>query len=494
MPSRRKPKAPTPRALAYGEPFEDTNLNDQWVERGSIVSVNPPTLTCDVETETRGRFNGIPFPYLVQDSEGCGGRIYVPRPGQQVVVQQGIGVPFITQVLPGSTDVNAGVGGAAALGQAALQASGVGAFSPSSPADYAGRLPRTLLPGDWLWMGNQGQHLGLLDGGVGALFAAPWSSISCSQQDDTTTIIGRNLNIVTGFGNLRFFDDGGKCGMVFEGGTDQTLESGYGRDDWTVQARIGGDAEGLVDFRVNNRDGEAVAKTVWKADGSVINMTSGDQEQEYNGNMAFTYDGDFRRSVLGADTVSVGADREENFYGSQVTSVSQNRSTNVLNDRSDVISRDWLMQVGRIHNLKVSGDPLATPTTKAADWMISNGSWVVDVGFPGTDLNTAQSHIEFNTYTPGGKVQLSSLRDKIILDTTIPDSVLLGSSMGVATFHAVMWEPLEALLKQLIVWAQKHIHPTGMGPSGPAVVPFPAQSVLEPLLVPCKSTKVMIGA
>jgi hypothetical protein len=495
MATRRKPKAPTRRALAYGEPWEDTDLNDQWIERGNIIAVNPTTCTCDVETETRGRFNAVPFPYLVQDPEGCGGRVYVPRVGQQVVVQQGIGAPFITLGLPTSTDVNADVGAAADFSKAATYSKGALSFSPSAPASYAARLPRSLLPGDWMWLGNQGQHIALLDGGVAAMLASPWSQVSCSQEDDTTTVVGRNLNIVTGFGNLRFFDDSGKSGMVFEGGTDQTLESGYGRDNWTVQAKIGGDAEGLVDFRINNRDGEAVAKTVWKADGSVINMTSGDQEQKYNGNMGLTYNGNFYRDVGGVDLLSVGLDREENFFGSQTTAVSQNRSCNVLNDRADIISRDWNMSAGRVHSLKVSGNPTAIPpnSSVAAPWSISNGSWIVDVGFPGPDLGLSESHIEFNTYSPKGKIQLSSLLDKISLDTYMPDSVLLGSMMGVAVHHAVNWEPLEILLKQFITWAQNHIHPTGVGPSGPAVVPFPAQAILEPLLVPCKNLKVMMG-
>ena len=354
MSIRRKPKGPTRRELAYGEPFNDTNLNDQWIERGNIVAVNPPTCTCNVETETRGRFNGVHFPYLVQDPEGCGGRVYVPRVGQQVVVQQGIGTPFISLGLPTSTDSNAGVGASAAFTEAATYSKGALSFSPAAPADYAAQLPRSLLPGDWMWLGNQGQHLALLDGGVAAMLASPWSQVSCSQEDDTTTVIGRNMNIVTGFGNIRFFDDAGKSGMLFEGRTDQTLESGYGRDNWTVQAKIGGDAEGLFDFRINNRDGEAVAKTIWKADGSVVNMTSGDQEQTFDGNMGLTYNGDLLRSIKGSEIISVGLDRTENFAGSHTTAVSQNRSCDVLNDRPDIISRDWSMSAGRVHSLKVS--------------------------------------------------------------------------------------------------------------------------------------------
>lgn len=488
---RRKARTPSQRALSLGEPFEDTDLESQWIERGSIISVNPPTCTCDVETETKGRFNGLAFPYLVQDPEGGGGRIYVPRPGQQVVVQQGLGIPFITQVIPKSVDANANTSAAAALATSSI--SGSAAFSSAGPANYASKLPKDLLPGDQMWRGNQGQYLAVLDGGVVAMQGSPWSQIAVTQQDDTTNIIGRNLNLITGFGNIRFFDEGGKSGLVLEGGTDQTLESGYGRNNWTVQARIGGESEGLVDFRINNRDGETVAKTVWKADGSVQQSTSGNQSQRYEGSMEFNYTGNRVNDVGGTDLVAVSLDRTELFYGSQNTNVSQNRSAIILNDRADQVNRDWSMQIGRSHTFKVSGDPLALPGAAAADWMISNGSWIVDVGFPGSDLGAAQSSILFNTYMPMGAIKFSSLLDKIILNTAIPESVLLGATMDVAPFHAVLWEPLKILLEQLISWAQNHIHPTGVGPSGPATIPFPAESVLKPLLVPIQSMKVLMG-
>lgn len=489
---RRKPKTPSRRALSLGEPFEDTDLENQWIERGNIISVNPPTCTCDVETETQGRFNGLAFPYLVQDPEGGGGRIYVPRPGQQVVVQQGLGIPFISQILPGSVDANANTSAESALNTSPV--AGQSSFSQAGPANFAAKLPKDLLPGDYMWRGNQGQYLAVLDGGVVVMHGAPWSQIACTQQDDTTNVIGRNLNLISGFGNVRFFDEDGKCGLSVEGGTDQTLESGHGRENWTVQARVGEEAEGLVDFRINNRDGETVAKTIWKADGSIQQLSSGNLNQISDGNVALNIAGSRTTDVGGEDVVSVSLDRTELFYGSQTTQVSQNRSAIVLNDRTDQVNRDWTMNVGRSHTLKVSGDPLAVPGAVAADWMISNGSWIVDVGFPGSDLGAAQSSIAFNTYMPKGSITLSSLIDKIILDTTVPESVLLGSTLGVAPFHATLWEPLKLLLEQFITWAQNHVHPTGVGPSGPSTVPFPAESVLKPMLTPIQSTKVMLGA
>jgi len=481
---------PSEHTRHYGEAFADNREKIQWVERGNIVSVNPPTCSCDVETETHGMFSGLAFPYLIQDSEGGGGQIYVPRPGQIVIVQQGLGYPFITQVVPQSINpsiyrVNTSTPNSAS--------GGITPAVSGSAVDFTGYLPKDLLQGDWMMRGNQGQYAGVFNGGVTTIHAAPWAQVMCSQHDDTTAVIGRNINIVSSFGNVRFTDDGGKLGFVLEGGTDQTTESGLGKVNWTVQARVGGEAEGFADFRINDRTGDPVAKTVWRADGSTQITSAGSLAMNYAGPAIFGF-AELTRSVGGKETIETGGDRVEHFYGSHTTAVSQNRTSQVFSDRTDNINRDWLTSIGRSHTLKISGNPLAKPQDPAADWMISNGSWVVDVGFPGTDLGIAQSGIAFNTYAPKGQILLSSLLDKIVLDTVIPDSVLLGSSLGVAPFHATLWEPLQIFLNKFIDWAQKHVHPTGVGPSGMAVVPYPASSVLLALLPPIRSTKVTIGA
>ena len=54
--SRSKPRLPSDRSLILGDPVvDDNNLDSQWVERATIIRVNPNTLTCDVETEKIGR-------------------------------------------------------------------------------------------------------------------------------------------------------------------------------------------------------------------------------------------------------------------------------------------------------------------------------------------------------------------------------------------------------------------------------------------------------
>jgi hypothetical protein len=480
---------PTQRELCTGDPFGDTDLNEQWTERGTIVDVHPEYLSCDVQSETTGIHTGLALPHCIQDPEGGGGQAYIPRKGQRVILKLGLGRPVITQILPMSVDV-VSARSAVTVTPGSAPATRGSASGTAAPANYAARAPKDLLPGDFVQIGNQGQYAGVLDGGVALLHASPWSQVVCNQEEDTTVIAGRNLNLLTDFGNIRFTSDGGKFGFVLEGATDQLTEAA--ENNWAVQLRVGSESEGLADFRINDRKGTAVSRVVWQADGSLLRESKGIISENYPGIANYEYGSDLVVTVGGAHTLSVGADRTENFYGSLNTLVSQSRSMSVLQDRFDTINRDWNASVGRNMVLSISGDQAATPGAVAAGWGITNGSWIVDVGFPGAgELGSALSAIEFNTYSAGGSITLSSALDKIILDTTTIESVLLGSSKGVASLHAVLWEPLQTFLEALVKWLDAHVHPTGMGPSGSPTPP--SSSVLTSLVNPIQSRKVLLG-
>lgn len=486
---RTGPRKPTQRELCVGDPFGDTDLNEQWTERGSIVDVHPEFLSCDVQTETTGVHTGLALPHCIQDPEGGGGQVYIPRKGQGVILKLGLGRPVITQILPVSID-SSSQRTPITVSPGSSPATGGAAAGTPAPANYAARSPRDLLPGDFVQLGNQGQYSGVLDGGVGVLHASPWSQVVCNQKEDTTTIAGRNLNIFTDFGNLRFTSDGGKFGFALDGATDQLTEAA--KDNWAVQLRVGAESEGLADFRINDRNGNAMSRTVWQPDGSVLRESKGISSESYPGVTNREYGDNYIVTVGGARTLTVGGDSIENFQGVKDTLVSQNYSLSVLQDYFNTVNRDYDLSAGRNMSLSVSGSQQATPGAVAAGWSITNGSWVVDVGFPGAgELGSALSGVEFNTYSAGGSIKLSSALDKIILDTTALESVLLGSMSGNASLHAVLWEPLQSFLKGLIQWLDLHQHPTGMGPSGPPVVA--SATALNPLVTPIQSQKVMIG-
>jgi hypothetical protein len=104
-------------------------------------------------------------------------------------------------------------------------------------------------------------------------------------------------------------------------------------------------------------------------------------------------------------------------YGSFTESVSQNRQVNVHNDRTDFTDRDWTASVGRTFLLSVSGDALAKPKSAAANWIVANGSLVIDVGNPKSgDLGAALSSVLVTTYAPNGSIELTSLLGSVLLD------------------------------------------------------------------------------
>lgn len=408
---RRNPSKLSKHALLTGDPFDDVDLNAQWVERGVIVAINTNTLTCDVETERHGRLLGLAFPDLEQDPIGSGGRIKPPREGQAVIVQQGLGFPIITGFYPIAVDKAAGREFSYEIPQGGNAAA---VFPTSGPSTFLGKLPTGTLPGDDLRFGNQGQYMGLMDGGVAVMYSSPWAQIFTTPSGDTTQIVGRNLKIFTGFGEVVFDDSGGKQALTVRGGLDQKTETGAGKQNWGLEMSYS--SKGSFDFRMNDRIGNATYKKTISPAGSVDESLSGPQAQTYKGEMILSYEKGRTLQINESDDLRVLGDRLEEIQGSLKTSVSQNRVMSVLSDRSDNINRDWTMSVGRSFDLMIGGDlqkPL--PTTNASKWMIHNGSWVVDVGQPPTDLQTAQSSIRFTTYGALGNIEYTSLGGEIDL-------------------------------------------------------------------------------
>lgn len=483
---------PSSRALRTGDPCEE-NVSNQRLERGTIVGVNPNTLTCDVITlETQSRLTGVPFPNLLQDPQGSGGHIEVPRIGTQVYVQRGIGTAYITNYQP--IAMSSATPRATAPIILGLVGQGSNAPGPTD-ATFLGALPTGLKPGDWMHIGNQGQFIGLFDQGIVGLYAGAWSHVLATLEDDTLNIAARNFTLRTGAGNLTCRDYGGKQSILLQLGTDQMTETGAGKENYPLTLRMGGDAEGLLDMVITDRRGVSVYKKVITAAGQVREEATGPQYQTYKGERGETIEGDYAKDVRGNEILSITGDRIETIAGSAESAISQNLLTQIMNDRTDFINRNWNVSVGRNMNMTVSGALPPTPAAAAAKWILSNGSLVIDVGFPGTDLGIAQSGVKINTYMPQGDIILGSLAGKIIANATLPDSVLLGATHGVAPFHTVKWETgLQVFLQQLISWLDSHVHPTGVGPSGPATLPRgPASGTLTPLMQAIPSARVLVG-
>lgn len=486
----RKPHKPDQASLAFGE--IGARQNPHTVP-GAIAAVHPNTYTCDVRTNQGEILIGLPFPNLNQDPRGRGGEVTVPRVGQKVVVQRGMGQDFITQTIPIYSPITASELTGTSVGSGTSTPSLV---QQNGLANYRRNMPAQLVPGDWVRAGSQGQYISVLDGGSSGgsvvMHGSHWSQVSAHGSKDTVHINAKNLKVETGFGRLDFRDENGKPSFALRGGTDQTTETGVDRGNWTIRADI---ADGQAKYGLFDRKGNALATRGISPQGDVSDIIRGEHNTRVAGPSVQTYANE-RHIVVqdGADSHEVlNGDRTERFGGNHDSRVSQNRTSFIFNDRSDMIQRDWVQSVGRALTASISGDPITgTPGSAAALWQVTNGSVEFDIGQPPLDTGIAQSGFVVNVKTlTGGDIDLSTALGKFIASTTLPDSVLLGANAGVATFHACMWEPFQALMQAVVKWLATHTHPSGTGPTGTPIVP--PGSILNPLIGPVRSTKVMIG-
>lgn len=476
---------------------------------GIIVRVNPLQGSCDVSAG--GNYYGnIPLPDLARDVEGSGGEFKIVRRGTPVVLRLDMGWPIIAQVLPISTDQEA-------VGRPSFKLDPTGSasgdlFSSDDGPTFLGRLPKDMHMGDRGWVGNQGQKLAILDGGVVSMEASPMALVEVNQDEDTLLMAGRNTRLMTGFGNIEFNDRGGKSSFVFEGGTDQITQTGAGKKNWTISAEMGGEAEGLVDFQTRNLGGQRVSSLTMNIDGS---------EQRYNaGNTSVAVDGAHQctvkqgRSVFitqGSDYLEVRGAREEQIYGNYITEAFDTRFCRVGGDRRDEVMRDWNLAAMRNMKVNVSGDALqANPTTNALDFTVTNGSVLFDIGNAAAgDFPKAMSGFKVNTHGPGNVELLATELGMLMIDAALPAaSVYIGANIsttptapkgGIFEPAVLGWKFIE-LITRIVTAHDTHVHilPPPLAslaffaPTLPPVIP------MSPMVLPnlpfSVSKKVMVGS
>ena len=475
---------------------------------GVIVRVNPLQGSCDVSAG--GNYYGnVPLPDLARDVEGSGGEFKVVRRGTPVVLRLSVGWPTISQVLPISTDQEAV--GRPSFELDPLGSSGGDLFPADDGPTFLGRLPRDMHMGDWGRIGNQGQKLMVLDGGVVTMEASPMARVEVIQDEDTLLLAGRNTRLITGFGNMEFRDQGGKSSMVFEGGTDQVTQTGSGKGNWAVRAEIGGDAEGLIDFQTRNLGGQRVSSFSVDMEGS---------EQRHNaGNVSWAVDGAHEWSIrqgrkvyiqAGDDYLEVRGGREEQIYGSYITEAFDTRFSRVGGDRRDTVMRDWTMAAMRNMKVNVSGDALlSNPTTNALDVVVTNGHASFDIGSQlAGDSFKATSSFRVNTHGLGNVELLANELGMIMMDAALPiGSVYVGANLSAqatapkpSLFEpAVLGWKFIALMTAVVATFDSHTHMlppplAALAFFAPTLPPIPLMSATVAPNIPFSvSKKVMVG-
>ncbi|RLC88619.1 MAG: hypothetical protein DRJ03_01735 [Chloroflexi bacterium] len=463
--------------------------------RGTIISVNPVSGSCVVKSEFGNFLSNVALPNSTQDPDGGGGTLDIPRRGQDVFVQFGVSHPFIVQFCPVSADLDKDTPPAFSLTEVGL----ADVLDGGDAANFAGRLPVDGQPGDWAKIGNQGQRLGVLDGGVCVIGSSPWAQIYtiASPEKDITRIVGRHTQLYSQFGTLEFGEDGGKTWLKLEGGTDQLTESTISPANPTFRALVGGASAGMMSLQTFDREGAPVYEHIVDYDGSVNFHSRGNQTLISEGSLIHDIQlGRTTRVLTENDNLSVlNGDRVEKYQGAQKTSVSGRKALNVGQDYAATVQRDIAFTAGRHIRFSAGGDLKAKPGDVASQWNVTNGTLYFEIGNPAS-LDTQAARSGFKVLSMGGgDIMLGALRppSRIILGSMFPDSVVLGGDpmTGAAAFHAVKWETLVPILKTLALAIDSHIH-IGMGsPTTPNTVPITPTA--ETMFQLCRSINVMLG-
>ncbi len=489
------------------DPFEDNLSEEQFgsaildpnstEKDGCIVRVNPTLNECDVYADG-SYYANCAIPGLYTQTDGSGGSVEVPQRGTPVRIRVGRGWPTITGYLPISTDNTAK--SAPSFPVVSNLVGSSGSLYPSDDgANFGGRFSDGLLPGDKVDIGNQGQGFARLDGGVALMKGSDLSQVMCNANKDHTIIAGRNLSIFTGFGQMIFGDDAGKSYFKFEGGTDQLTQVGADKENWQVQALIGGEASGLLDFKVLNLRGESLFSFSIDPDGTCRQTRLGNFAESYSGSLDTTVATGRRVDIVDGDDLCyvLQGKRVEKFTGGHETQNLESRSSFVAGNRKDNVRNDWKVSVGRTMSFNVSGDfALGNPTTAAVQWTVSNGSVVFDIGEPLAGDNVkALSGFKVGVAGLGG-IELATQLGQITMDASLPGSVWVGGGLGnIPIEPAVLGLKFAELMTNIISIFDAHIHPPTF-PGKPVEPPLPPAQMaarVAPNVPFSLSKKVLIG-
>jgi len=470
---------------------------------GVIVRVNPKQGSCDVASEGCYYAN-VPMPGLDPDPEGSGGDYAVKKRGLPVMLRMDAGWPVISQVLPISTDPSALARPRFRVDPTSSSSDEL--FDSADGPTFLGRMPRDAHMGDRVWMGNQGQHLALLEGGIATLSASPMSLVEVNQEGDTTLVAGRNTRILSGFGRMEFRDSEGKSSFLFEGGTDQLTQSGAGKENWTSHLEIGGNSEGVLDFRTQNLAGDRMTAFSIDMDGSASHYNAGNVTHSVDG-IQENYVGQGRATLIqqGNDEYELSnGTRNERIYGNLTRECFDTLFCRVGSNRRDNVSSDWSIATGRNMKFNVSGDALfSNPTTNALDFTVTNGSVLFDVGnVVAGDTGKSISGFKVNTHGLGNVELLAKELGMAMMDAALPAaSVYVGASLPYnPKFEpAVLGWKFITLIQTIVKTYDTHVHMlpppvAALAAFAPTLTPIlPMTPLVDPALPVSVSKKVMVG-
>jgi hypothetical protein len=370
--------------------------------------------------------------------------------------------------------------------------------------------PKDLIPGDWAQMGQEGQNIAVLGGGVTQMSSGPLASISTHLLNDKVRIVSRNYEHYTDMGETKILNDDGRVNMSFRGGTDQRSETGSDEERYTVRMDLGAVGD-VFNLEFTTPKGQTLFKMHVDADGACelyggngINIASGSPK---GGRHMEEHAGDSVSAYASSRTETVGSDHTQQIGGNASTRAI-NISESAGNDFSASAFRDASLSSGRNMRFNVIGPQIPLPGAfaspannyapiipndfaTAVKFDVENGDFFIEVGslasIPTVGnflVKTWQGDILHEALGPGRTIKNQSLAGFIenrslsfkAATNFIPDSVILGGDLPIS--HVVKWEELVLYLGALHKLLDAHVH---IIPSTATAGPFPVIGATAPM-------------
>lgn len=493
--------------------------------KGTVLDSDPATHTARVELDLNKGSPTCSILSRVHDPDLRGGEVYLPKPGARVIVSYtDDNEPFILGYLkeasssgdpgtntPGDLMKSAAIPMADPYtGGASDPVNRLGGEDSRREGD-AGDAGR----GDWLLNSSDGNGLAVLEGGVNIFKAGDLSQILGFKLGDLIRIVAQNFELFTGMGELKVVTENKKSKIEFRGSTEAE-DAHPTREDWNIEAGLGGEANLFYLRFLNSANGQVKAGITVTKDGDILlEGRTVSERQSSLGTASVKVKHAETTTIRESDTKTVGLDYNRsasNISLEASSGISQKAANTYSVTASDVSTTVSHVSTETVQGYRVEKDGVAIPGFYAAKTVnVSNGNFELSVGNPlAGGLPVINSSIKATTYV--GDIYLSSdVAGSVVLSSFAPSAlgnagtagiilnspqVLLGgigsslvpySGPGMA---ACKFEALLAYIQALHSALDSHIHPTSVGPSGRPVVPF--TPVLTPLVAPIASAMVRI--
>lgn len=427
--------------------------------------------------------------------------------GTTVIIDNSLGFPFIDGVLSLNTNQNiiedgvkpssnlAGDSSPVLDGGSSEQVESGFYREPGAPADVVG--------GDWTHTTPDGNRIGATRGNYNVMDAGPGKKAKLEQfgDRDLTRITTEDFELNTGFGMLSILNTEGRSSLSLRAASDQLTESGGSDEQWTFKLDIGASDE-FFNMEVCSPDGKTLSKVGMTTDGRLtllgtngVHLVDGSKTVSH-----LEYASGLMTKVLGKMKEQVRGEVSQTYESSRSTEISESDTRMVGRDDGVSVSNNQSLNVGGSQQITVSGgDPLeAKPTNLAVEQQVLNGSYYLEVGNPQMGANPA-AFAGITLAVNNGAVTLGQSDElfappaslaQVNLNTVLPNSVALGGTVKDSFMHAVLYEPLIAILTTMISMYDAHVHfPPIIGPPLTLMAP-----TVSPQFINAMSTRVVIGA